>query len=332
MSQKVKRLAGQFLLEVCDRLPALKRPLGKWGMRTDQDWFPGRVVRVQLPGGKSIALGSFSQNYLSFEVFWKGVRYYEPITTLIARELTREAVTFLDVGANIGFYTLVLSALNPSLKVVAFEPNPKNLSLLRGNVALNAFDLATCEPLALSDDEGSTELYLSASDMSASLESGFEKSNRCVTVSRTSLDHYLSRRDLADPLVIKVDVEGHEAAFFRGAQHTIETRKPDIICEVTAAQDRLTRSFLKDSGYRFYQITEAGLLPSEHLRLVVRNGLVFLNYLLSARPPAEISRLFDRVADQVGKLDLTRSSKRVSAELLAGMLARERTAGTSLAA
>jgi FkbM family methyltransferase len=317
MTSAIKRLFGRCLLNFCDQVPAAKPFLKRWGLRTSQAWFENRIVRVQMPGGKSFKLTGLAQNYLSFELFWRGTGYYEPITMLTAQELVRTTDVFIDVGANIGFYSLALSASQPGLRVVAFEPNPKNFRLLQANARLNQFEQLACLPLAVSDTARTADLYLSPSDMSASLEQDFEPApGAALKVTTTSLDAYLARSPLPGRLVIKVDVEGHEAALFKGAEKTIALRKPEIITEVTLHQEDLPISFLKQIGYRFYQITDQGLLPSEELTAVTRGGFRFLNCLLSVQPEDKVTALFRRIQPRVRKIDLKQTSKYVSAELL----------------
>src|SRR5262249_2488158 len=72
----IKRLVGRGLLEVCEHVPALKPTVRKWGLRTSPEWFKGRVVQVQMTDGTSFKLASLAENYLSFELFWRGVGYY----------------------------------------------------------------------------------------------------------------------------------------------------------------------------------------------------------------------------------------------------------------
>lgn len=310
MFSRLKRVTGKGLLELGELFPAGKPLLKTWGLRTDHEWFDGRPVRVQLPDGQSFRIAGLGENYLSFQLFWRGTQYYEPITTLLARELVGTDATLLDIGANIGFYSLVLSTCRRGLKVIAFEPNPKNFRLLQRNVTLNGLqDRICCEPVALSDADGPALLHLSASDMSASLESDFEATLQTVSVCATQLDNYLSSHPTPGRLVIKVDVEGHETAFFNGARRTLQACRPDIISEVTRSQDEEVTDFLKQIGYRFYQITDEGLLPSGELKLVVRDRFVFLNYLLSARPASEVAELARRIQPEVKKIDLTQTSK-----------------------
>lgn len=327
MASAIKRLFGQCLLNVCDTVPSAKPFLKRWGLRTSQAWFENRIVRLRMSRGKSLKLTGIAQNYLTFELFWRGAGYYEPITMLVAQELVRASDAFIDVGANIGFYSLSLSAFQPGLRVLAFEPNPKNFRLLQANARLNQFEQLACMPLAVSDAARSASLYLSPSDMSASLEQDFDPAHgTAVEVTTTSLDAYLAKSPLPGRLVIKVDVEGHEPAFFKGAEQTIARRKPEIITEVTLHPESLPLSFLKNIGYRFYHITDQGLLPSEELAPMTRGQFRFLNCLLSVQPEDKINALFRRIQPRVQKIDLTQTSKYVSLELLERFqTAREKT-------
>jgi FkbM family methyltransferase len=318
-----KRLAGRILLELCEQVPATKNLLRKWGMRTAHEWFTDRIVRVQLPDGQSLSLAGLGENYLSFELFWKGTGYYEPITTLVARELVKPGATFIDVGANIGFYSLVLSHFQPSLAVIAFEPNPKLFRLLQVNVRLNSFDCVCCQPVALSDQNGSAVLHLTESDMSASLESDFQPEIDAVEVTTATLDSYLRRQPVDGALLIKVDVEGHEAAFFHGATETLQERRPDVICEFTGPADKEITAILRKTGYRFYEITDDGLLPASELKLIVRGRFLFLNYLLSTKPPEQIAQIFQRIQGRVREIDLAQTSKCVDPDVIRHLQARE---------
>lgn len=317
MSSLPKRLIGQILFAACENVPRAKPYLAKWGMRTRKEWFGDRVVGVQTPEGRRLNLASFNRNHLSFELFWKGTGYYEPITTLVAQQILSPDDTFLDVGANIGFYTLVLAVTHPGVHVIAFEPNPRNFAMLERNVQASGLGNVRCEPAALSDVDGTATLYLSESDMSASLRADFEdRQTGTTSVETVALDSYLRRNPVRRCALIKVDVEGHELAFFHGAAVTIAATKPDIIAEVTQDFDPELVSFLAQLGYRFYPITNEGLVASEAIGPVIRGRFVFLNYLISAKPPEEIARVFAAIAPRVRKIDLRRTSKYLSPEAL----------------
>ncbi len=318
---QTKQLLAHALNNTCEVLPVLKPVFRPWGLRTWSQWQADHVYRVKTPSGATFRLAG--SNYLSFELFWKGTGYYEPITTLLLQELVQPGGTFLDVGANIGFYSLVISTLKPGTKVVAFEPNPRNFLLLQNNARLNGYKNITCELLAASDHDGVAKLYLSKSDMSASLLPDFEDSAAMpIEVRTTTLDTYMDRNPPKGPVVIKVDVEGHEAAFFRGAEQTLKTIRPDIITEVALAYDEEVTDSFKRLGYHLYPITDRGLLPADEFRPVVRDRFVFLNYLISTRSPEEVAQTFKKISPAVRQIDLRKTSKYLTPEAVAKFTTR----------
>jgi FkbM family methyltransferase len=311
-----KETIGRWLLAAAEAMPALRRWMLPVGLRTWKSWAEEDVHTVYLPDRTSFKV--CGRNYLEFEIFWKGTGYYEPITTEILKALLVPGDAFVDVGANIGFYSLLLSTVKRGLSVTAFEPNPNNFALLSRNAQLNRYDNIRAEPVALSDRHEIAQLFLSDSAMSASLVADFEESHgRSVPVQTTTLDRYLESHRCAGHLVIKVDVEGHESAFFRGAEKTLATRKPDLVTEVTLPFDAESVARLRRCGYNFYPITDEGLKPADTLRPVVRDEFVFLNYLLSTKSPAEAAALFARAAPVVRALDLRATSKHLPPDALA---------------
>lgn len=312
-----KRCVGNGLFHACNRFPAAKAGLARWGLRSKKEWFANRVANVQLPDGCTLKLTSVGQNYLSFQLFWLGTQFYEPVTTLVLQELLQAGSTFFDVGANVGFYSLVLARRRPELRVVAFEPNPKVHRLLEGNVAVNEFRQITCEPLALSDADGTATLFLSESDHSASLRPDFEaEPSGRLEVPTLTLDTYLDRLQLplSSRLVIKIDAEGNESAVLAGARQTLASVKPDMVVEVCQPGQR--PPFLTGLGYRAYSITDQGLLETSSWSPHVRGPFVFLNQLLTTRPPEAVADLFNRIHDRVRRIDLRKTSKLADAVVL----------------
>jgi len=309
-----KRRLGLALFHICQRMPAAKCCLRGFGMRTMPSWFTGRVGEVPLPNGAILKLPSFGHNYLSFQLFWRGLDYYEPVTRRVCENLLAPGDTFVDCGAQVGFFSLVLSLLKPGISVVAFEPNPTNFRLLVHNVVANCLENVRCEPVAISDADGTASLYLAQSDMSASLLSDFEDDSlKAVTVPTTTIDSYFEARPPKGNLVMKVDVEGAEEKLFAGAVRTIGRYRPDIICEVATPIPPDAVVFLKELGYTFYQIADDGLRPSETLHPNVRGDLFFLNYLLSSRPAQEVADLFLRIHPGLRHINFRNTSKRVCA-------------------
>jgi FkbM family methyltransferase len=137
--------------------------------------------------------------------------------------VVRPGMTAVDVGANIGFHTMVLSRLvGPLGAVHAFEPLPETLALLRANLWRHECANTTVHAAAVTDTVGTVEMQLDPEGRSgAHIGSGF-------AVPAVTLDEALAgvRVD-----VLKVDVEGAEPMVFRGARELIR-RNPRITAVV----------------------------------------------------------------------------------------------------
>jgi FkbM family methyltransferase len=318
--QHTKRLLGRLLYALAVAMPSLRPALRHWGLRTQAPWFDGfkPLVRSRATGQR-LRLPSFGRNYLSFELFWRGLDYYEPLTVALIHSLAKTTSLFVDAGANIGVHALRLAAARPEMDVLAFEPNPRLHALLQDNVRANGFRHVTVEPIALSDRDGVGPLYLSPSDMSASLEAGFESAHAgVVNVPVGTLDRYLADRGAPNRrFVLKLDVEGHEPAVLAGASATIRRCRPDIIAETTAPLPPATIELLYRCGYRFRQITDEGLMPCVVPTARVRGPFVFLNCLLTARPSAELEGLSADLRAFARGLDLRQTSKMADRRVVA---------------
>ncbi len=314
MKAMMKQCIGKALINVANSWPAAKGFLEPLGMRATVRLFsPRRAVSVQTPNGQTLKLTHVSSNYLSLQLFWKGTGYYEPLTTLVLQELLQPGTTFVDVGANIGFFSLIASLTKLGIEVIAFEPNPKNFAILKENIRANGFENIHCEPLAVSDMAGTATFYLNTSDMSASLLPNFQRAfnpaSRCVEVQTTTLDDYFDKHFFRNRSVLKIDVEGHETVLLQGARRMLATHAPDLIIEVLQPYPEETQSSLKRLGYEFYKIDDRGLVRSENLDFERRGDFCFLNYLLSKRPEAEISLVSEKIAARAKQIDFRQTSK-----------------------
>lgn len=309
----IKTLVGRQLVSLANSFPGTKAFFQPLGMRTFEGFFEGRTVTAQTPSGESIVFVTDVKNYLILQLFWKGIGYYEPLTAFTLLQLLRagSAGSFVDVGANIGFFSLLLARLRPGVKVFAFEPNPKNYEVLRRNIAANGFSTVHTAPVALSESPGTATLFIHASDMSASLCPDFEaKSTRgSAEVPVTTLDSYFQISNSTGPVVIKIDVEGNEASVIRGGKSVLSAHSPDLIVEVLKPLPLDVVSLLNDLGYTFYQITDEGLTPSPEIDLVRRGDLLFLNYLFSKRDNESIHTISSALVTYAKGLNLYKSSK-----------------------
>jgi FkbM family methyltransferase len=141
-----------------------------------------------------------------------------------------------DIGANVGFFTAIAARLvGPIGNVVAFEPLKENFNLLRHNAHLNGFTNVTANNFALADRDGTAEFLLSKdatfgglADSAGKIENQAGKTE--VKVFR--LDSVVQRGSLPLPRIVKIDVEGAEAAVLDGAAETIQKARPILIIEL----------------------------------------------------------------------------------------------------
>jgi len=155
---------------------------------------------------------------------------HEDYETWVLKSRIKPGMTFVDVGANVGYYTVISAALvGPSGRVFCFEPDALNYSFLQKSIALNGFDHVHPFQLALTDRAGKATLYLSEGLGSHSL--GLQDGNTAqVEVDVARLDDLPA---LAEQGVdfIKIDVQGAELSVLKGSQHILSKWKPSILAE-----------------------------------------------------------------------------------------------------
>jgi FkbM family methyltransferase len=152
---------------------------------------------------------------------------YEKRTVELVKNLLGEGMAFVDIGAHIGFYTLLAARLVGSKgKVYAFEPDPSNSTSLRNNVELNGCNNVILVPKAISDRSGTAKLNLGKYSETNSLYVPVWPTDRSVMVETISLDEFWdSVETKIGPLTIgllKIDVEGAEPFVLDGMKKILE--------------------------------------------------------------------------------------------------------------
>lgn len=140
----------------------------------------------------------------------------------VFRKYLRSRMTFLDLGANVGFYTfLARSIIGEKGRVFAFEPYPRNAELVKASIRENNYNNVTLVEAAVSDKDGKASLYLSPDESSENslLELNFQNA---ITVDVVTLDDYFEKK-VSDTKVdfIKMDIEGSEYRAFKGMSKLI---------------------------------------------------------------------------------------------------------------
>ena len=194
---------------------------------------------------------------------------YEPMETAVLSGLLRPGDVFVDIGANIGYYTLLASSrVGPRGRVIALEPGRGNLSLLRANVADNSLANVTIVAAAAGQSAGVLPLYESATNMGDHrLYAVDERDHYDVEVLR--LDDLL-QKPAAVPNVVKIDIQGYEYQAMSGLRGTLAAAERCAVCSefwseglraAGSANPSEYAALFTDLGYELYEIDEhAGAL------------------------------------------------------------------------
>jgi FkbM family methyltransferase len=156
---------------------------------------------------------------------------YEPDVTAIFRSVLRPGMSVIDVGANIGYFTLLAASLvGPEGRVLAVEPNPRNARMLEASRRANAFAHVSIAQTAAGRKTGLLILNTSYSNGTTSdLPAGLDALLAAQAVPSIKLDSLLDPEMKVD--FIKVDVEGAEFNALLGAEATLRRWRPMIVSE-----------------------------------------------------------------------------------------------------
>ena len=147
-------------------------------------------------------------------VVYNGLPEWDEMKFLL--RVLRPSDGFIDIGANVGFYTVLASTVVTAGPLFAFEANPRNLEVLRDQVKLNELANAEVFGTALGNSTGELSFFDSGRE-TGSIASDCDPSAKLITVPCCRLDDCLAGRTLPDCVVAKMDVEGCETLVLEGA-------------------------------------------------------------------------------------------------------------------
>jgi FkbM family methyltransferase len=177
-------------------------------------------------------------------------------------ELVRSGMTCYDIGANVGFYSLLFSSLvGPAGSVVAFEPLPENAARLAHHLKINDCRNVTIKQVAVTDFDGFANFRSAEANAM-----GFLSDTGDLEVLCCQLDTLGENGQIPPPDLLKLDVEGAEASVLKGAQRVIRTSRPVIFVATHGAQQHADCSrMLEGLGYEIYSVDERPVRSSDEL-------------------------------------------------------------------
>jgi len=194
---------------------------------------------------------------------------HEPHIMQMMTDVVRPGWTAVDVGANIGYSTLLLaSCVGPKGKVFAFEPLSQNFTMLEENISLNHHANIRAEHLALMERPGQVELRTAtpgAMSWTASTMTEAAQAVESQSVQAVALDGYVEQNAIAKIDFVKMDVEGAEGAVLAGMNAILRQHKPLLLIEIHG-YDRVGENHpaLLKLRAENYKITDLGSRNWEH--------------------------------------------------------------------
>lgn len=225
-------------------------PLAKILRKTLNRAAPAEMTEVSIAAG-NLAGQKMVLNLQTEKDYWLGT--YEAELQATLRELVQKGMTLYDIGANIGYISLMMARLSGREgKVFSFEALPTNLRRLNENISLNNMDsIIQVLPKAVIDKTRPVR-FLSHSSTSMGKAAGSagraEKYDQEITVEGLALDDFVYKQKQPSPGIIKMDIEGGEVLAVKGMKRLLTECKPILLIELhgeeaaKAVWDALTKA------------------------------------------------------------------------------------------
>lgn len=229
------------------------------------DLFKGVVMKVKIHNDINLML--HVDDWLQQQLYFFG-EYEKAELKMLEKFLMSDSV-FIDIGANLGLYSLYASSLmGENGTVVCFEPFSTNYRLLKQNISLNSNLNIRAENMAIGETDGLINLYYDEKDRNLGMvSSDMTEYTHSEAVKAVSLDSYLNGKSFEKIDFIKIDIEGHEYAALLGMKNTLARFHPTLLIEILEEDKPKSNSnkkkiidFLESFGYRKYFIDDDGSL------------------------------------------------------------------------
>lgn len=172
----------------------------------------------------------------------------------VFKSLVRPGMNIVDIGANIGIYTLIAAKLIEGKGTVyAFEPEPENFSLLKENIELNSFQNIEPFQYAISNSNSKIKLYLNKQNRGDHRIINPEMGKNYILVDSYTLDSFIGDKRID---IIKMDIQGAEPLAVQGMKRIIDKNEYIIIF----------------SEFSPFGLKDAGFIPADYIEFFIRRG------------------------------------------------------------
>jgi len=199
--------------------------LRPWPLRQITNWTIRQILPKQLQFGEATVVLNPTDPVVSGALHF-GV--YEKAETKFFYTACHDGMTFLDVGANIGYYTaLAARIVGPNGNVIALEPDPESYQYLEQTIKANAVGNVRAFQIAASDSPATLPLFISKDNRGDNRLYAPAEKRPQIEVEARPIDELLSENNINTVDLIKIDVQGYEPKVIAGLKKTI-TGSPNI--------------------------------------------------------------------------------------------------------
>lgn len=215
-------------------------------------------------------------------LYLRGTFEEEELVLLKNLAKSKENPIIFDIGANIGFHSIVIAEANPKAKIYSFEPSISTRKILDYNIKNKHLEKQVkILPFAVSDSIGKASFYQTDDNAYSSLKDTQRKEViDKIEVDVITIDEFMIREKLNQIDLIKIDVEGFDTEVIKGGLKTFVEYRPDIFIEIykgiNSNPDPLeTINLLLNIGYKAFLIVDGKLTP------FVEHSDILYNYYFS---------------------------------------------------
>ena len=229
-------------------------------------------IYVTVKGSNiKLFLDRFDRRFISIEML--NFHSIDPQERELVFNLARSCRTILDVGANIGWYSMNFVQLPNVKEVYAFEPIPYIFQYLERHIGINEIENISTFNFGFSDTVGEKTFYWTKNETGSSSMKNIQERSRInkVKCKVTTIDHFLKNRNKSIDF-IKCDVEGAELFVFKGAIKTLKQCRPVIFTE-------MLRKWSKKFGYHPNDIINLLAALDYHCYGYINNKIEKIDYV-----------------------------------------------------
>jgi len=242
---------------------------------------PSGIIDIKFENDAKFKMATNQTSFVTHLLYWKGADRFEYSPVFI--DLIKSCRTYLDVGADTGYYSLVAASVNANINVHSFEPSSGPLHYLLKNVSLNHFKKRiTVHSIALSYSEGEAIFYEVPNHKYNYLKHNLggvgslkrDGLKTPVTVKTKTLDQFTFQSKVNHIDLIKIDTEGTENFILQGGSKTIDEFKPIIICETLFNKIEVQlEEIMKKHDYLFFNHRDGKLIQVQTIIREKDNGI-----------------------------------------------------------